>query len=544
LPNFFARALNFFDRQGGWGEAKINIDDGRSLEGNIPMANIDSNEPRTPEVEQKDAATILVELLNPSAWIPPAHTKWVPVIEALLGAFLRHFDPAVLAQLLDDQRALPPSATPAERAARMASGLTALHKLCQMLARNPRLPAEARATLTPLESLPAQTIPDSAVSAAVALAMQVRPDLELDPENPKVARGSVADVFRFRHRTSVGKAIAFKTVRADSLVRIRNETAVLMQMAKDCSAVSLLAGPNFANALAEALRDAAVALLREIDFAGEAANIRDARAFYRFNGRVYVPATIGEPVDGGIFMEFVEGVPLLDAPLDDESRRDAARLVFRRLILDPLFSGLSESIFHADPHAGNLMVQTHKYAPLTLVLLDWSQAGRLSASLRHALIALCVCCVTGEEPPPEVLARLLESDGTSIRMPLPKGAGDPLHTGFEIVQQLALQGHAVPLDLLLLRKSFLALDGITRQLDPDFNAWLETLAYAAGVLASEAVVRTWSIQFPWIDRPEYYRSGLPTRTLAAHLGALIRKTFVQTHKNFWRKPGRRAIFVQ
>jgi len=89
-----------------------------------------------------------------------------------------------------------------------------------------------------------------------------------------------------------------------------------------------------------------------------------------------------------------------------------------------------------------------------------------------------------------------------------------LHAAFEIVQQLALQGYPVPLSLLLLRKSFLTLDGITRQLDPDFNAWLETLAYASGVFASEAVVRTWSILFPWLDRPDFYRSGLPARTLA------------------------------
>jgi hypothetical protein len=40
-------------------------------------------------------------------------------------------------------------------------------------------------------------------------------------------------------------------------------------------------------------------------------------------------------------------------------------------------------------HAGNLMVQTQKRAPLTLVLLDWSKPGRLTAPPpRHALIAL------------------------------------------------------------------------------------------------------------------------------------------------------------
>ena len=122
------------------------------------------------------------------------------------------------------------------------------------------------------------------------------------------------------------------------------------------------------------------------------------------------------------------------------------------------------------------MVQTQKHAPLTLVLLDWSQAGWLSAPLRHALIALCLYCATGDEPSSEVLTRLLESNRKSIRISLPLGTGDPLHAAFEIVQKLALQGHPVPLNLLLLRKSFLTLDGITRQLDPDFNARLKTLA--------------------------------------------------------------------
>ena len=73
--------------------------------------------------------------------------------------------------------------------------------------------------------------------------MQARPDLELDPENPKVARGSVADVFRFRDRTSEGNAITFKTVRADSLLRIQKQAAILLRMAKDCPAVGVVAGP-------------------------------------------------------------------------------------------------------------------------------------------------------------------------------------------------------------------------------------------------------------------------------------------------------------
>jgi ubiquinone biosynthesis protein len=480
--------------------------------------------PPHPPPSNEDAAAVLVQLLKPGAWIPQAYARWTPLIESLFEAFLRQFDSALLTRLLDQQRALPPSVSSAERATRMAGELTALHKLCQMLARNPRLPADARATLASLESLPPEAIPDTAVSAATALAAWARPDLQLDPDHPKVARGSVADVFRFRDPASEDMAIAFKTVRADSLLRVQNEAAILMRMAEDSSAIGMVGGANFAAALAEALRDAAGAILREIDFAGEAENLRDARAFYQCNHRIRIPAINGRPVDRGIFMEFVQGVPLLDAPLDRESRRDAARLVFRRLVLDPLFSGLPESVFHADPHAGNLLAQTQKHAPFMLVVLDWSQAGRLSASLRRALITLCLCCATGNEPSADVAKHLLESNRKSIRIRLPEGAGDPLHTAFEIVQELALQGHPVPLNLLLLRKSLLTLDGITRELDPDFNVWLETLVYALEVFASESGVRTWSIPFPCIDRPDFYRSGLPTWALASHFtGAIFQK---------------------
>src|SRR5208283_5411711 len=169
-------------------------------------------------------------------------------------------------------------------------------------------------------------------------------------------------------------------------------------------------------------------------------------------------------------------------------------------------------------------------------------SGSALRTAAHALKALCLYCVTGGEPSPDLLTRLLESNRKFIRIPLPQGTGDPLHAAFEIVQQLALQGHPVPLNLLLLRKSFLTLDGITRQLDPDFNAWLETLAYASGVFASEAVVRTWSIPFPWLDQPDFYRSGLPTRTLAAHFASTIAKSLCGCTNTCWRVSEIRAMF--
>jgi hypothetical protein len=119
--------------------------------------------PASPHIrpsKDKDAAAVLVELLKPGAWIPPVTRAVVPVIEALLEAFLRHFDRRGTGPASGSP--VRPSAIriSAQRARREWRG--ALHKICQMLARNPRLPAEARAALAPLESLPPEAIPDTA----------------------------------------------------------------------------------------------------------------------------------------------------------------------------------------------------------------------------------------------------------------------------------------------------------------------------------------------------------------------------------------------
>jgi predicted unusual protein kinase regulating ubiquinone biosynthesis (AarF/ABC1/UbiB family) len=56
-------------------------------------------------------------------------------------------------------------------------------------------------------------------------------------------------------------------------------------------------------------------------------------------------------------------------------------LFFDALSSISCFPDFPNPFSNADSHAGNLMVQTQNYVPLTLVLLDWTKAGRLSAPL-------------------------------------------------------------------------------------------------------------------------------------------------------------------
>ncbi len=475
-------------------------------------------------------ASVLVRLLQPGSWIPDSHAMWRPIVESLLEMFLGHFDSKTLAHLLNRQRSLPASATPADRASEAATGLTALHKICQILSRSSHLPEEAQAALAPLESLPPSAIPDQSLAAAVALAKSGRPDLSPGPGDVGVARGSVADVFRFYSRgAGATRRHALKTVRPDALSRVRHEAAILQKMADESTTIAQVLGEDFSQVLVGVLRDAGRALLREIDFEGEASNLRDAFAFYKNDNRVTVPALDGMLKGRGILMEYVEGSPLLETPLDESQRREAARLVFRSVLLEPLFSGLEQTIFHADPHAGNILVQTRN-AGVGIALLDWSQAGRLRASQRHALIELSLYCFAGRDPSEELMMRLFETKRKPGAVSIPRPVGNPLHAAFDIVQQMVLAGFPVPENLVLLRKAFFTVEGIALHIEPAFNSWRETRLYALGVLSSEAPVRAWSLLFAGLDQPSSYRSGLTTRKFATFLAGQWPKVFCANAK--------------
>jgi hypothetical protein len=89
------------------------------------------------------------------------------------------------------------------------------------------------------------------------------------------------------------------------------------------------------------------------------------------------------------------------------------------------FPDFPNPFYNADPHAGNLMVQTQNHVPLTLVLLDWTKAGRPSAPLRLALIAHCLYCVTGGERSPDVLTDTIYKQFVQMQKTLLTRFGNP-----------------------------------------------------------------------------------------------------------------------
>jgi ubiquinone biosynthesis protein len=140
---------------------------------------------------------------------------------------------------------------------------------------------------------------------------------------------------------------------------------------------------------------------------------------------------------------------------------------------------LEDGFFHADPHAGNLFVMPEN----TFVMIDWGMVGRLSEARRQQVIKL--------------LLGLVERNATSTTNVLLEWAGDtPVNETAltEEVEAFIQRYHGVPLkqlnliallgdvtrilrnhqltlptDLVLVIKAISTLEGLGRQLNPDYQ---------------------------------------------------------------------------
>lgn len=125
----------------------------------------------------------------------------------------------------------------------------------------------------------------------------------------------------------------------------------------------------------------------ELDSKREQTNLLFAQKRLKMSPNVRIPTFIEELSTPTITaMSFEEGKKVTEAYQKTTWRRnDLANRIFETLVATPLYSSEDKAIFHADPHAGNLLVNeaTHE-----LVIVDWSLTEELSLSERKKLVML------------------------------------------------------------------------------------------------------------------------------------------------------------
>lgn len=235
----------------------------------------------------------------------------------------------------------------------------------------------------------------------------------------------------------------------------------------------------------EVVRQFALSLRRELDFSVECRNAE--RISQNFAGykdesglpiieipRVYWQWT-GERI---CVQEYISGIPGRQLKAVDEAGLNR-KLLARRGAHAVLKMIVEDGFFHADPHPGNVF-----YLPDNrIAFIDFGMVGRLTEERREQLIHFLLGLVRHD--PRKVMDVLLDWTGDGVQdeasltleiqtfldqyhgVPLKQlSLGTMLTDTVAILRQHQLM---LPADLALLIKAFISLEGMGRELDPDFD---------------------------------------------------------------------------
>jgi ubiquinone biosynthesis protein len=331
---------------------------------------------------------------------------------------------------------------------------------------------------------------------------QLSEDLGAPPEHvfsafdaEPLAAASVAQVHRARLED--GSEVVVKVRRPDIRPTIEADLRWLVRLAELIESEY----PELRNFHPLAVvRQFEQSLRRELDFAGECRHAeRIAGNFSGYTDQdVAVPsASLSvEPIiviprvywqwtgERVCVQEFIAGIPGRNLESVDQAGLDR-KILARRGAHAVLKMIVEDGFFHADPHPGNVF-----YLPGNrIAFIDFGMVGRLTEERREQIIRLLLGMVRHE--PERVTDVMLDWSGDStldeerltqeIQNFVEQYHGTPLkqlslgHMLTDMVAILREHSIALPPDLALLVKGFITLEGMGRELDPDFDMAGEAL---------------------------------------------------------------------
>lgn len=229
--------------------------------------------------------------------------------------------------------------------------------------------------------------------------------------------------------------------------------------------------------LPAAIEEARQGMLRELDFRTEARNQEYFNALNPQPDQVFAPRVHSEFCTRRVLvMQHVEGRPVSQPGLPPEQCRALAGYGAQSLVRQILLSGF----FHADPHAGNVLVTPDG----RLCFLDWGLAGHLTRRLRQALADFWVAAVeqdaerivqiAADLAPANVRPdlRAMEKEVTlALREELNFAVGEQ-QLGRAMLRLLHIFGRngiALSRDYSLMAKAVFSIEEVGRALDPEFD---------------------------------------------------------------------------
>jgi ubiquinone biosynthesis protein len=330
-----------------------------------------------------------------------------------------------------------------------------------------------------------------------------------------LAVGTIGQVHRARLRS--GEAVIVKLVRPgieSQIARDLDLARVFLRVLPSLPGRRGRDGRNDDASLAlltRSLEDLAEGFGREVDLCSEAVSLERFRARFARNPRVVVPRVYAEFSSGRVLvMEELRGKPLSAWRKRARSHPKEAKQLADLALTEILRQIFEDGHFHADPHAGNLLVLEDG----RLGLIDLGLTGEFSRQDRRnivravrAFLARDVDRVIGAllafgEPPPDFDSERFAADVLSVIGGHQETVAERIHgaTGRsrqrssnpidDFVSALFAVAHAhgvhVPSSTTLLIKTLVTIEGVARSLDPELN-----LAATAMPVVLRALTPAW-----------------------------------------------------
>ncbi|MGC8863917.1 MAG: ABC1 kinase family protein [Armatimonadota bacterium] len=274
----------------------------------------------------------------------------------------------------------------------------------------------------------------------------------------------------------------------------------------------------------------ATTLREELDYTREARNTERLRSVLARDKRIRVPNVYWDLTTKRVLtLERLQGIKITDVPRNPSVNINPKELADRlaRAFVEQVFV---DGFFHADPHPGNILVDEHG----SIGLVDCGQVGRLDPESKTAAVRMLIAFEQQDArtladevlllgiAQEEVDARKLTIDlGKVLRSyyGMPARAVNVGRLLTLVMNASARHKIRLPASFAVLGKVFASIDGICRQLDPDFN-----LTEIARSCVGKAVRKELTSEGA---AAELYRALSAARSLAVNLpeqiGRLMRK---------------------
>ncbi len=426
-----------------------------------------------------DIGKWITRLIPVETLVLDAYQRWRPLVEDGLQFVFAHLSSRRLALKILEQVELERDTSPEFRLLTLISRMPGLQKLGQVLARNRRLSPALRQALSELENGMSDVTPDE-IQAIVREGLGgrlARYAVELDRSIFK--EGSAGAILRFTWQEPGGdrQRGVFKVLKPYVPACFAEDMSLLMRLG-DFLTSSSRGYPFDVSDLRDMLEEVRVLLEHELDFQQEQRTLVEARSIYRSSIGIRVPALIAPLCTAHITAMSEESETKVTEAFPHAPRR-RARIpdqLIEALIAVPLFCREDAAVFHADPHAGNLLYdETNR----ELILIDWALAERLTLESRRHLVLLVVTMIlrnpAGVRKAIYALSgdsgvgrrdreRLIDLHVNAYFSRLPASRSPGTLDAMRLLDEIALAGVHFPSSLFFFRKSVFTLDGVLQDI--------------------------------------------------------------------------------